>query len=81
MYEKIQESGLTEIIPHMHLTYLGPVSWAPHSVCPQGSLCGAATVSQLLGGRYSLLPEFLQGSPTHRGWRLQSLMTVTSFVY
>ena len=45
MSEKMRESGLTEITPHMHLARLGPVSWAPHSVRPRGSPCGAAAVS------------------------------------
>ena len=52
-----------------------------HILCVLGAHRAERLLSQLLGGRYSLLPESLQGSPTHRGWRLQSLMTVTSFVY
>ena len=44
------------------------------------SLWGVAAVWWLLDGRYSFLPESPQGLRAHAG-RLQSLMTVTSFVY
>ena len=40
-----------------------------------------AAVWWLLDGRYSFLSEFPQGSPAHHPWWLQSMVSVTSFVY
>ena len=81
MYGKMQESGLTELIP---LICTSPV-WGQYPVFshpefPQGSLYGVAAVWWLLDGGYSFLPKFPQGSAAHIGG-LQALLTVTSFVY
>ena len=56
MYGKVQESGLTEIIPFIGTSAI----WGQDPVFSH--------------------PEFPQGSPAHVGG-LQSLTTVTSFVY
>ena len=49
MYGKMQESGLTEIIPliyMLYLNYLGPVScFFLHPESPQGAQSGAAAVA------------------------------------
>ena len=78
MYGKMQESGLTEIIPLTGtLAIWGQYPVFSHPEFPQGSPEGVAAVWWLLNGRYSFLPECPQGSLAHTG-RLQLLMTVTS---
>ena len=77
MYRKMQESGLTDIIP---LIYSSAI-WSQYPEVPQGLMQGVAAVWWLLDGRYSSLSGFSQGSPAHHPWWLQLLLTLTSFVY
>ena len=81
MYRKMHESGLTDIIPLMCTSALwGQYPVFSHPEFPQGS---PREWLQSEGGWMAGIlssPEFPQGSPAHAGG-LQSLMTVTSFVY
>jgi len=83
MCGKMQESGLSEIIPlictsafwanilcFLILSFL----WAHHGEWLQSDDCWMA-------GILCFLPERPQGSPAHCWQSLQLLMTVTSFVY
>ena len=66
MYGKMQESGLTEILPLICTsTIWGQYPVFSHPEFPQGSPRGVAAVWWLPDGRYSSLPEFPQGSPAH----------------
>ena len=65
----------------MYLSCLGAKILFSHAEFPQGSLWGGGVVWSLLDGRYSFLHEFPHGSPVYRLWWLQSLMTVTSFLF
>ena len=65
MYGKMQESGLTKIIPLMCTSAL----WGQYLVFsqpefPQGSLQGVAAIWWLLDGRYSLFPSWVPSGLT-----------------
>ena len=67
----------------MCFSYLGPESHIFISSVSSGLALesGYSLIAAINRGRYSFLHEFLQGSPAHHSRWLQSLMTVTSFVY
>ena len=78
MYGKMQESGLSEIIPLICTSLIwGQYPVFSHPECPQSSPWEVTAVWWLLDSRYSFLSEFPQGSPAHHPWWLQSLMIVT----
>ena len=82
MYGKTQESGLTEIIPLICTSAVwDQYPMFSHPVFSQGSFLGewlqsaGCQLADIVFG-----PEFPQSSYVHLGG-LQSLMTVTAFVY
>ena len=66
-YGKTQESGLTEVIPLICTSVIwGQFSVFSHPEYSLGSSWGVVAARWLLGGTYSVLPEFPQGSRAHR---------------